>query len=89
MDLLPFGPLSISIKRIRHLIFIVKRREGAEKKKEDDSTFQCVSKAHFSSITFSFIFVSSSQSSAVPAGPDQMGQIKTLRQYLILGIQRR
>lgn len=49
MHSLPFGSLSSSIKKIRHLIFTVKRRGGAGSKKEDDFTFWCMFPKHISS----------------------------------------
>lgn len=48
MHLLPFEPLSSSMKKIRHLILVVKRREGGGRK-EDDFTFWCMFPKHISS----------------------------------------
>lgn len=48
MHLLPFEPLSGSIKKIRHLLSTVKRREAVGRKKEGDFTFRCVLPKHIS-----------------------------------------
>lgn len=71
-DLLPFGPLSISIKRIRHLLLTVKRTGGVgEERRTITSHFSTCFQKAFPLKRFLIIFLSSSQPSAGPAGPDQ------------------
>lgn len=71
-DLLPFGPPSISIKRIRHLLLTVKRRGWlGEERRTITSHFSPCFQSAFPLKRFLIIFLSSSQPSAGPAGPDQ------------------